>query len=177
MINGLRIEADGEDRLGITRWKVTVLHQSPKPSPASPAPTAETTPNQAVSPVGDKNLSPAFARNGKPEGAALQEIKNLSPAPPNNLESRGWLIPAGDAGHSSSHPSKTVSGNLTDLWEDDPKVGDLLWLGYEKGHGSVIDPAQYPEIGKQPNPDMVPVRPANTGKPEWYPKARCRRTA
>jgi hypothetical protein len=51
------------------------------------------------------------------------------------------------------------------------KVGDSVMLSYYQtgGHAWVIDPAQYPELGAQPRPNLVPVRCAYTGKVEWYP--------
>lgn len=53
------------------------------------------------------------------------------------------------------------------------KVGDSVMLSYHQAgrDASVIDPAQYPEIGAQPQADYVPVLPTNTEKPEWYPAA------
>jgi hypothetical protein len=51
------------------------------------------------------------------------------------------------------------------------KVGDLVILSYHQtgGRAWVIDPTQYPELGAQPRPNLVPVRCAYTGKAEWYP--------
>lgn len=51
------------------------------------------------------------------------------------------------------------------------KVGDSVMLSYHQtgGRAWVIDPAQYPELGVQPRPNLVPVRCAYTGKAEWYP--------
>ncbi len=51
------------------------------------------------------------------------------------------------------------------------KVGDSVILGYHQtgGRAWVIDPTQYPELGAQPRPNLVPVRCAYTGKAEWYP--------
>ncbi len=109
VISGLRFETAGEDRLGTTRWKVTVLHPPPEPSPASPAQTAGTTQNQAVDCAGDKFSSAAFARNGKGEDTTVQEIGFSSPVPSNNRKSRACDTFAGDAGDSSSRPSETVS--------------------------------------------------------------------
>ncbi|HEY9847289.1 MAG TPA: hypothetical protein V6D03_13975, partial [Candidatus Caenarcaniphilales bacterium] len=108
VINGLRFETTGADRLGTSRWKVTVLLHPPKPSPASPARTAETTQSQADDHAGDRFPSLAFARSGKKD-ATVQEIDLLSPAPSNNDKSRVCSNSAGDAGDSSSYPSKTVS--------------------------------------------------------------------
>jgi hypothetical protein len=51
------------------------------------------------------------------------------------------------------------------------KVGDSVILSYHQtgGRAWVIDPTQYPELGAQPRPNLVPVRCAYTGKAEWYP--------
>lgn len=51
------------------------------------------------------------------------------------------------------------------------KVGDSVILSYHQtgGRAWVIDPTQYPEMGAQPRPNLVPVRCAYTGKAEWYP--------
>lgn len=53
------------------------------------------------------------------------------------------------------------------------KVGDLVRLSYHQSSesASVIDPAQYLEMGVQPQPDYIPVWSTNTGQPEWYPAA------
>lgn len=52
-------------------------------------------------------------------------------------------------------------------------VGDSVMLSYHQtgGRAWIIDPAQYPELGAQPRLNLVPVRCADTGKPEWYPAA------
>jgi hypothetical protein len=51
------------------------------------------------------------------------------------------------------------------------RVGDSVMLNYHQtgGRAWVIDPTQYPELDAQPRPNLVPVRCAYTGKPEWYP--------
>ncbi len=51
------------------------------------------------------------------------------------------------------------------------KVGDSVILSYHQtgGRAWVIDPTQYPELGAQPQHNLVPVRCAYTGKVEWYP--------
>lgn len=51
------------------------------------------------------------------------------------------------------------------------KVNDSVILSYHQtgGRAWVIDPTQYPEMGAQPRPNLVPVRCAYTGKVEWYP--------
>lgn len=51
------------------------------------------------------------------------------------------------------------------------KVNDSVILSYHQtgGRAWVIDPTQYPELGAQPRPNLVPVRCAYTGKAEWYP--------
>ncbi|CAA9221266.1 DNA repair protein RadA domain protein [uncultured Coleofasciculus sp.] len=112
VISGLRFETAGADRLGTTRWKVTVVPHAPKPSPASPASPAkkaETTQSQADGHAGDRFSSPAFAPNGKSEDTTVQEIDLLSPAPSNNGKTGVRSTSAGDAGDSSSHPTQTVS--------------------------------------------------------------------
>lgn len=112
VISGLCLETAGEDRLGTTRWKVTVLPHSPKPSPASPAQTAETTQSQVDDHAGDRFPPLASACNGKSEDTTVQEIDLLSPAPSNNGKTGVRSTSAGDAGDSSSYPSKTVSSEV-----------------------------------------------------------------
>jgi hypothetical protein len=73
---------------------------------------------------------------------------------------------------ASSEPANgaCLSFGSTPSWNGF-KVGDSVMLSYHQtgGRAWVIDPTQYPELGAQPRPNLVPVRCAYTGKAEWYP--------
>ena len=75
---------------------------------------------------------------------------------------------------ASSEPANgaCLSFGSTPSWNGF-KVGDSVILSYHQtgGRAWVIDPTQYPELGAQPRPNLVPVRCAYTGKVEWYPAA------
>jgi hypothetical protein len=73
---------------------------------------------------------------------------------------------------ASSEPANgaCLSCGSTPSWNGF-KVGDSVILSYHQtgGRAWVIDPAQYPEMGAQPRPNLVPVCCTYTGKVEWYP--------
>jgi hypothetical protein len=73
---------------------------------------------------------------------------------------------------ASSEPANgaCLSFGSTPTWSRF-KVGDSVILSYHQtgGRAWVIDPTQYPELGAQPRPNLVPIRCAYTGKVEWYP--------
>lgn len=104
--------------------------------------------------------------------------ENPSPADINNdevakIEVKQSIAEA-DGVEASSEPvnDECLSVDSTSSWNGF-KVGELVMLSYHKTEGRawIVDPAQYPELGVQPQPNYVPICCVETRKVEWHPAA------
>jgi putative DNA primase/helicase len=116
VVNRMRFENAGNDRLGYAQWRVRVLASPPETSSASSAETPQTTQNQGFNCAEDKILSSApilstqaASQNGGQPQREMQRMQILSSAGSNNGKSILVAIPAEDAEDSSSQSGKTVN--------------------------------------------------------------------
>jgi putative DNA primase/helicase len=112
VVNGMRFEEHGRNRLNTTLWRVTVLPPSLKLCPASPAQEPQTTAEQGFEGAGHVNSSPAPSANGKhsdPDPEEMQDMQKPCPAPLNNGKSTLSAIHAGHAGHGFSESDEYVN--------------------------------------------------------------------